>query len=87
MSSRALGALAGNLLPIDFKGIEFVLTALFVTIFVEQWLSVKNHLPAMAGVAATAVCLLIFGKDVFLIPSMALIAGILILMQGRIRHE
>ena len=87
VGGTTLGALAGNLLPIDFKGIEFVLTALFVTIFVEQWLSVKNHLPAMAGVAATAVCLLIFGKDVFLIPSMALIAGILILMQGRIRHE
>ena len=86
VGGTALGALAGNLLPLNFEGIEFVLTALFVTIFVEQWLSTKDHLPAIIGVAATTVCLLIFGKDVFLIPSMALIAGALILMQRRTAH-
>lgn len=86
VGGTALGALAGNLLPINFEGIEFVLTALFVTIFAEQWLSTKNHLPAIIGVAATALCLLVFGKDVFLIPSMALIAGALILMQRRSDH-
>ena len=74
-----LGALAGNLLPLNFEGIEFVLTALFVTIFVEQWLSTKNHFPAIVGLATTAVCLLIFGRDVFLIPSMCLIAAILVM--------
>ena len=79
VGGTALGALAGNLLPINFEGIEFVLTALFVTIFVEQWLSTKKHFPAVVGVSATAVCLLIFGRDIFLIPSMALIAGILIM--------
>ena len=77
VSGTLLGALAGNLIPINYEGIEFVLTALFVTIFVEQWLSSKNHFPAILGVAATAVCLAFFGKDVFLIPSMALIALIL----------
>lgn len=87
VGGTALGALAGNLLPLNFKGIEFVLTALFVTIFVEQWLSTKNHFPAVTGVAATTVCLLIFGKDIFLIPSMALIAGTLIMMQRRGCHE
>lgn len=86
VGGTALGALAGNLLPINFEGIEFVLTALFVTIFAEQWLSTKNHLPAIIGVTATALCLLVFGKDVFLIPSMALIAGALILMQRRSDH-
>lgn len=79
VGGTALGALAGDLLPLNFEGIEFVLTALFVTIFVEQWLSTKNHLPAIAGTAATAVCLLVFGKDVFLIPSMCLIAAILVM--------
>ena len=79
VGGTALGALAGDLLPLNFEGIEFVLTALFVTIFVEQWLSTKNHFPAIVGVAATAACLLIFGRDVFLIPSMCLIAAILIM--------
>lgn len=78
VTGSVLGALAGNL-PIDFTGIDFALTALFVTIFVEQWLSTKNHLPAMVGVGSAVVCLLIFGADNFLIPTMILIAAILIM--------
>ena len=81
VSGTILGSLAGSLLPINFEGIEFVLTALFVTIFVEQWLSTKNHAPAITGVAATLVCLLVFGKEVFLIPSMVIIALSLTLMR------
>lgn len=72
-----LGSVAGNFLPISFKGIDFVLTALFVTLFVEQWLSNKNHFPAIVGVAATVLCLVIFGSEIFLIPSMVLIAFLL----------
>ena len=74
VSGTILGSLAGSLLPINYEGIDFVLTALFVTIFVEQWLSTKKHSPAMIGVSATTLCLLLFGPDIFLIPSMALIA-------------
>lgn len=76
-----LGALAGSLLPINFEGIDFVLTALFVTIFVEQWLSVEDHRPACIGVLSTLGCLVLFGKDVFLIPSMVIIALLLTLLQ------
>ena len=45
-----LGAVVGTVVPIDFSGVSFVLTALFVTIFVEQWLSSKDHFPALVGV-------------------------------------
>ena len=72
-----LGNVLGVVLPISFEGVEFVLTALFVTMFVEQWLSHKNHLPAIIGVCATVLCLILFGKNIFLIPSMALIAILL----------
>ena len=72
-----IGSLAGRVLPISFEGIEFVLTALFVTLFVEQWLSNKSHRSAIIGVASTVLCLLIFGKEIFLIPSMVLIAVLL----------
>ncbi len=72
-----LGSILGAALPISFEGVEFVLTALFVTMFVEQWLTHKNHIPAVIGVGATVLCLVLFGKDVFLIPSMALIAILL----------
>lgn len=72
-----IGSVAGNFIPISFEGIEFVLTALFVTLFTEQWLSNKNHFPAIVGVVSTVLCLVIFGKDIFLIPSMVLIAILL----------
>ena len=72
-----LGSLLGSTLPISFEGVEFVLTALFVTMFVEQWLSHKNHLPAIIGVGSTVLCLFLFGRDIFLIPSMVLIAILL----------
>ena len=76
-----LGSLAGTLLPINYEGVDFALTALFVTIFVEQWLSTKNHGPAIVGVAATVICLVFFGADVFLIPSMVNITACLIIMR------
>jgi len=87
VSGTILGSLAGSLLPINYEGIEFVLTALFVTIFVEQWLSTKKHFPAVVGLVATAASLLIFGKDVFLIPSMILIAAILVMKKKSERGE
>ena len=77
VSGCVIGSIAGNFIPISFEGIEFVLTALFVTLFTEQWLSNKNHFPAVVGLASTVLCLVIFGKDIFLIPSMALIAILL----------
>ncbi len=77
VSGTVLGSLAGAVLPLNFEGIEFVLTALFVTIFVEQWLSTKDHLPAVVGLAVTGLCLLLFGSDVFLIPSMLAITAVL----------
>ena len=82
-----LGAILGATLPISFEGVDFVLTALFMTMFVEQWLSSRNHLPALVGLASTAVCLLIFGSEYFLIPSIILIAGILILIRGKARRS
>ena len=81
VSGTILGSLAGSVLPINFEGVDFALTALFVTIFVEQWLSTQNHGPAIIGVLSTLACLLIFGSEVFLIPSMILIATLLLLMR------
>lgn len=81
-----LGSAVGALLPIQLEGIEFVLTAMFVTIFVEQWLSGKDHRPAVIGVMSTALCLLLFGKELFLIPAMAAIALLLTLMKKTARR-
>ena len=82
-----MGALVGTILHINYEGVEFALTALFVTIFVEQWLSTKKHGPAIIGVAATTLSLMIFGKDVFLIPSMIIIAACLTIMRRTGKEE
>ena len=77
IAGSVFGSILGKALPISFEGVEFVLTALFVALFTEQWLSNKNHLPAIIGVTSTVLCLVIFGRDIFLIPSMVLIAVLL----------
>lgn len=69
-----LGATVGTLVNFNSEGIDFVLTALFVTIFLEQWHSTKRHTPALVGIGASVICLLIFGSGNFLIPAMAVIA-------------
>lgn len=69
-----LGALLGEFIPFNSTGIEFAMTAIFVVIFVEQWMSTKEHLPAILGALTTLVCMFVFGKQLFIIPSMILIA-------------
>ena len=67
------GGLIGPLLTFDTYGIDFVMTAFFVVIFINQWRAQKNHIPALIGLGAATVGLLIFGADNFIIPSMILI--------------
>lgn len=69
-----LGATVGTLVNFNSEGIDFVLTALFVTIFLEQWHNTKKHIPAIIGVIASVICLIIFGGENFLIPTMVAIA-------------
>ena len=78
------GSLLGSIIPFNTEGIDFALTALFLTVFVEQWLSTGKHGPALAGLGASVLCLIIFGADNFLIPTMVLITVILTLMRKRI---
>ena len=56
---------------------DFALTALFITIFVDQWMKNKDHIPAVIGVVVTLICLLVFGSSSFLIPSMIIILGLI----------
>ncbi len=78
-----LGALLGMVLPISTQGIDFALTALFVTVFVEQWKSSRDHLPALIGVFCSLASLLLFGAEHFLIPAMLAITIALSLLGWR----
>ena len=79
-----LGGWIGTLLTFDSTGIDFAMTALFTTVFIQQWIDNKCHLPAVLGVAATLACRLLFGRDIFLIPAMIIILGVLTAARGRI---
>ena len=67
-----IGSVIGEF--ITLKGIDFALTALFVTVFTEQWLSSRDHTAAVCGVISSVLCLLLFGADRFLIPTMIVIS-------------
>lgn len=89
IAGSVLGGLLGPILPFDSTGMDFAMTALFVVIFVEQWLSTREHIPAVLGVGISVVCLLLLGPSQFVIPAMVLITLALALLRGRleVRHE
>ncbi len=73
IAGSAIGALLGQIIPFSTEGVDFALTALFVTVFVEQWKSTHDHIPAIIGVLSSVICLALFGVGDFLIPAMILI--------------
>ncbi len=81
IAGSVLGGILGSLIEFDTKGIDFVLTALFVVILINQWRSTKNHLPAMIGIASALLCRIIFGASNFIIPSMLLILLLMTLLK------
>ena len=72
-----IGNLLGAVLPFSTAGIEFSMTALFVASFTEQWITAKDHVPALTGLLSTLLCLVLFGREHFLIPAMLVIALLL----------
>lgn len=83
-TGSALGGLMGYMVFFDTKGLDFVLTALFVIIFIGQWKSQKNHAPASIGVIGSVICLVIFGQKNFIIPAMIVIMAALTIFRKRI---
>lgn len=87
VTGSALGSVIGALLTFNTKGLDFVLTALFVVIFINQWRGTKSHWPAVLGVVATGICVVLFGSTNFMIPAMVLILAILTLYRKRLDRE
>lgn len=72
-----LGGIFGSFINFNTEGLDFVMTAMFVVIFLEQWLKEKNHISSLTGIGLSLICLIIFGPDRFMIPAMLSIAGVL----------
>lgn len=82
-----IGGLLGNVLPFDLTGIDFSLTALFVTIFLDQWRSFSDHRPALIGLGVSLLALLIFGPRFFLLPALLVTVAGLLMLRPRLRHH
>lgn len=77
VSGATIGGLLGSLITFNTEGLDFVMTAMFVVIFMDQWLKEKKHYTAYIGLASSIICLIIFGADSFMIPTMVcIIAGL-----------
>ena len=78
-----LGALLGSLITFNVTGVDYAMTALFIVIFTEQWLTNKNHTPALIGAAAGTAFIVLLGGDKFLLPALAVSVGGLLINQKR----
>lgn len=73
VSGAALGGIFGSLIHFNTEGLDFVMVAMFVVIFMEQWLKETNHANSLVGMGISLACLIIFGADQFILPAMLLI--------------
>ena len=86
-SGATLGGIFGSLLKFNTEGLDFVMTAMFVVIFMEQWLKEKNHVSSLLGLGLSLLCLLAFGAENFMIPAMLAVIGVLTLLRKPIEKE
>lgn len=80
-SGSTLGGIFGSLIHFNTEGLDFVVTAMFTVIFLEQWLKDRQHISALLGLGISLLCLWIFGADNFIIPSMAAMLMMLTLLR------
>ena len=85
-SGATLGGIFGSLIHFNTEGLDFVMTAMFVVIFIEQWLKEKRHTSALLGVGLSLLCLLVFGPGNFIIPAMLAILAALTGLRGRLEE-
>lgn len=83
ITGSVLGSLMHEALPYSTKGIEFSMTALFVSSFAEQWFASEDHAAALSGLFCSVISLLVFGADDFLIPAMVMIMFCMIMIRRR----
>lgn len=86
-SGATLGGIFGSLINFNTEGLEFVMTAMFVVIFLEQWLKEKDHTSSLIGLGISILCLIAFGADNFIIPAMLAILGVLTLLRHQLENS
>ena len=86
-TGSTLGGIFGSLITFNTEGLDFVMTAMFVVIFMEQWLKEKDHTSSLLGLGLSVLCLLAFGSENFIIPSMLAILAVLSLLRKNLEKK
>lgn len=71
-----IGALGSSWAVSGIKGVNFVMTSLFIVIFISQWQKEKTHGASILGVIIAAICLSVFGKTNFMLPTILIVVSI-----------
>ena len=87
VTGSTLGGIIGGLIKFNTYGLSFVMTAMFVVIFLDQWLKEKQHISSCVGLSASVLCLIVFGAENFMIPTMICITLILTLLRKPIERK
>jgi len=87
MCGTVLGGIAGQIIPFHLEGIDFCMTALFITIFLDQWQKTESHISALTGLSAAFFGLLFFGKNNFILPALVITSFLLIMMKNMKRKK
>lgn len=82
VTGATLGGIFGSLIKFSTEGLDFAMTAMFAVIFTDSWIKEKNHTSSILGLALSALSLVIFGADNFIIPAMAAILAALTALRG-----
>ncbi len=82
-----LGSLIGGAIHLNTEGLDFAMTAMFAVILLEQFLKEKRHHTLSIGLASSVTCLLLFGADSFLIPTMITITALLFIFRTTIEKR
>ena len=81
--SSFVGGVLGGFVNINVTGIDFILTALFFVTFINQLIESKQYMPSLIGLISSFICLIVFGRDNFIIPSMIVILIILTVFRNK----
>lgn len=86
-TGATMGGIFGSFITWNTEGLDFVMTAMFVVIFMEQWMKEKRHTSALLGLGLSLLCLSVLGPDSFVVPSMIAILGTLTLLRKPLEKE
>ena len=87
VAGAAIGAILGSFIHFNTEGIDFIMTALFVVMLINQWQETKDHKPVLVGLGCTLICLLLIGAENFMLPAMAAIVIVLTIIRKKSDNE